>query len=300
MSALLPLQTAPRAPALGAKPAGTLAGRTPQRRGGRPEGIFCTMKNSKKLTILGLSAATALVAATGAVSSFAWFAANGTVEANGMTIKALAADAYLQICNSTENFDKASNSYTSAASATKEAQVLTPAHLYSSVSTENNGGVEYDGTASRVWVTGHSKSVDSGALDGAFTKIDNGALGQYVSQNEFKLRLRPAANGTQPTAALLDISVSWVNTSIPATDTLRNSVSVLVSNDSKGQLFTNSSARWAATEDTKNVQVVTGLTSDIQTVKVSVFFDGNNPDCKSANVLAGVQYSVAVTFSIHQ
>ena len=258
------------------------------------------MKNSKKLTILGLSAATALVAATGAVSSFAWFAANGTVEANGMTIKALAADAYLQIGNSAETFDKANQSYTSAASTTKDAQVLTPAHLYKTVNADNKSGVEYDGGATKVWVTGHSKSVDSAALEGTFTTIDNGALGQYVSQNEFKLRLRPAANGTTPTAQSLDISVNWVDTSIPAEDTLRNSVSVLVSNDEKGQLFTNSSGRWAATDDTKNIHVVTGLTSDVQTVKVSVFFDGNHADCKSANVIAGIQYSVAVTFSISQ
>ena len=259
------------------------------------------MKNSKKLTILGLSAATALVAATGAVSSFAWFAATGTVAANGMTIKALAADAYLQIGNKNEDFADTKNSYTSAASTKTDAQVLIPAHLYKTVSPDNKSGDEYDGGATKVWVTGHSKSVDSAALEGTFTTIDNGALGQYVSQNEFKLRLRPAANGTQPTAQSLAISVNWVNTSIPDEDTLRNSVSVLVSNESKGQLFTYSPSKgWAATEDTKNIQVVTELTSDIQTVTVSVFFDGNHADCKSANVLAGVQYSVAVTFSISQ
>lgn len=256
------------------------------------------MKNTKKLTILGLSAATALVAATGAVSSFAWFAANGTVEANGMTIKALAADAYLQIGNSAETFDKADKSYTSAASTQTQTQVLTPAHLYTTVHEDNMSGDEYDGGATKVWVTGHSKTVESGALDGTFTKIESG-LGSYVSENEFKLRLRPAANGVTPTAERLDISVSWANGSIPEGD-LKNSVSVLVSNTTKGQLFTYGDSGFAATSETANVDVVTGLTDAVQTVKVSVFFDGNHAACKSANVVADKTYSVAVTFSIHK
>ena len=46
--------------------------------------------------ILGLSAATAAVAATSAVSSFAWFAINDTVSATGMKIKA-DTDKYLEI-----------------------------------------------------------------------------------------------------------------------------------------------------------------------------------------------------------
>ena len=255
------------------------------------------MKNTKKLTILGLSAATALVAATGAVSSFAWFAANGTVEAHGMTIKALAADAYLQIGNADETFSDTSKSYTSAASTKTNAQVLTPAHLYTSVNEDNRSGVEYNGGKDRVWVTGHSKSVDSGALEGTFTTI-NSDLNQYVSENVFKLRLRPAANGTQPTAKLLDISVNWASGSIPD-GKLKDSVSVLVSNGEAGQLFTYSDRGFTATSGTANAQVVSNLTQEIQTVTVSVFFDGNHAECKSANVVTDKTYSVAVTFSIH-
>ena len=91
----------PRSPdSIGGKPAGTLVGAIPSIRiWVRRKGFFKFMKTSKKLTIMGLSAATALVAATGAVSSFAWFAANSSVSATGMVVKANASDAFLQIKN---------------------------------------------------------------------------------------------------------------------------------------------------------------------------------------------------------
>ncbi len=243
---------------------------------------------------MGLSAATALVAATGAVSSFAWFAANSTVTATGMTIKANASDAFLQITTSAKDWNEA-DSFNSAAAVTAS-QMITPVQVYNAI--ENKKGTTYTG-GSPTWGAGYSNSVDSAAVnENGISAVTMG--NSYALINDFKLRLRPAQNGSQATAKKLAISVSWASDPT-ANDNLYKSVSVLVTNNaiSKGQLFTISgTGTWAATTQTDSINVVENLTNTEQIVKVYVFFNGDNENCMTKNVVTDHSYSVNLSFSI--
>ncbi len=249
---------------------------------------------------MGLSAATALVAATGAVSSFAWFAANSTVTATGMTIIANASDAYLQIGNSAEDFADTSKSYNSAAATTASA-TITPVQAYKSIDSSTHTGTAYDG-GTVAWGTGNSDYVDSAGVNDSGISSIGEVTADYALFNDFKLRLRPATNGTTPTAKSLSISVSWADTTNWSNDKLHNSVSVLVTNStySKGQLFTNNGETFTATAGTSAVKVVESLKDTVQAVRVYVFFNGDDENCKSSNVITDKKYSVKLSFSIDQ
>ena len=300
MSALHP-PTAPRAPALGAKPAGTLAGRTPMEEGeDARKGFLHIMKNSKKLTILGLSAATALVAATGAVSSFAWFAANGSVTANDMTVKALSTTAYLQIKNSTDEWT--TDNHTAASAVIKEA-TLNPTHIFKTltINTDKEDVTEdYDGGSTVKWASANSKNVGSSAKDGHYTDVSSTAdpaaaniATTYTLKNTFNLRLRPnKAGAAQATAGALTASVAFVNDS---PDEIRKAVSVFVTIGENGMLFTNGGTTFTAQGNDNLMATMTATAVD---AKVFVFFDGENSACFTNNVNVDSTYSVKVTFSL--
>ena len=259
------------------------------------------MKNSKKLTILGLSAATALVAATGAVSSFAWFAANGSVTANDMTVKALSTTAYLQIKNSTDPWTTGDHT---AASAVVKNATLNPTHIFKTL-TINAGDTEdvteeYEKGSTVQWASANSDKVTSWEKKGHYTNVsgiadpaDPNTATTYTLKNTFDLRLRPNKEGaTQATAGALTASVAFATSS---TDTIREAISVFVTIGTKGMLFTNDGTDFTAQGDTNLVEQ---MTTTAVSAKVFVFFDGENENCFTNNVNVDSAYSVNVTFSL--
>ena len=261
------------------------------------------MKNSKKLTILGLSAATALVAATGAVSSFAWFAANGSVTADGMNVKALSTTAYLQIKNSTATWSTSENQV--AASAVTGEATLNPTHIFKSLKVNSGATADettpYDKGSTVVWASANSNKVTESTKDGHYTNVtqtaapaetQNGAT-TYTLINTFNLRLRPnVGTDSQATAGALTASVAFANKS---SDEIRKAVSVFVTIDTKGMLFTNDGTTFTATGDK---QLVDQMTTTEVSAKIYVFFDGENAACFTNNVNVNSAYSVKVTFSL--
>ena len=259
------------------------------------------MKNSKKLTILGLSAATALVAATGAVSSFAWFAANGTVEANGMTIKALSTTAYLQIKNSEAVWSE--GNHTAANALTSEA-TLNPTHIFGTLDVNPEGTdktTDYVNGSSVKWASANSDKVTESTKVGHYTDVsgtadpdDANIATTYTLKNTFDLRLRPNSGATtsQATAGALTASVAFANSS---RDDIKQAVSVFVTIGEKGMLFTNNGTTFTATG---NDNLVDTMTTTAVSAKVFVFFDGENENCFTNNVNVESAYSVNVTFSL--
>ena len=259
------------------------------------------MKNSKKLTILGLSAATALVAATGAVSSFAWFAANGSVNASDMKVKALSTTAYLQIKNNGAQWT--TEDHTAASAVVKEA-ILNPTHIFKSL-TINTGNTadettDYDGGSTVQWASANSNKVTDSKKDGHYTDVSKTAdpaaaniATTYTLKNTFDLRLRPNKDGAdQATAGALTASVAFAGES---SDEIRKAVSVFVAIDKKGMLFTNDGTTFTAKGD---ANLVDNMTTKEVSAKVFVFFDGENTNCFTNNVNVDSAYSVNVTFSL--
>ena len=186
------------------------------------------MKKSKKLMILGLSAATAAVAATGAVSSFAWFAINDQVTAEGMVIKADAGQ-YLEISRvnaASEYTPSWGKTAVTTSAKNKEIKPVALGTLSDAVTGKANEYSSY--TASTTW-SGHkwaytsSDSVDSAAkgtnenyldvTDAAdvVTYGDESAVtNAYALVMEFDIRVRYL--GDETTAYKLSANVDWANT----------------------------------------------------------------------------------------
>ncbi len=277
------------------------------------------MKKSKKLAILGLSAATAAVAATGAVSSFAWFATNNTVTASGMTIKVSSNDIYLQIKKGTDAWDKKST-FASASAKVDEAKVSPVAAVNSvtddTISAYTGGAVKWANTSSddvdKADKGGKMKYKDVSSTADPSTEADKETA--YTLKNTFTLRLRPSykADGSladeadQPKSGALTASVEWANSSdIDFTkDKIAYAVSVLVYTGTTGELFkVNSTSNvFERTTDTSSVNLaesmIAGEDANDVTCKVFVFIDGENENCKTSNVLLDSSYSIKVNFTV--
>ncbi len=285
--------------------------------------------------IIGLSAATAAVAATGAVSSFAWFATNNTVSATGMTIKASANEVYLQI--NTDNSWTGTGAYRTVGATVANA-TLTAVHpvegwddAKKSVKVDTDGGMtsyKGDGTETKfpAWVSATSASADSADKDTnpytdktteankeskEVTDSNNG----YTLLNKFYLRLRPAESGTQPSVDNLTASVKWATTPTYSSDAIAASVRVLLwnSTDEVGAIYTPATSVDGTTTsftETWTVNSANLLGTDktmegskdnpynARLISVYVYFDGEDANCKSNNIIVDQSYSVNVHFSV--
>ena len=273
------------------------------------------MKNSKKLTILGLSAATALVAATGAVSSFAWFAANSNVSATGMIVKANATASYLQIKSANQkfhsgdsdvddNWNNTQSDYKSAAADVGNG-VLSPTSLVKSIASDKKSTEAWEKGQDPKWAYATSDKVTSpdrksdyeDKTDVANTAGNNG----FTLLNEFDLRIRPVSTGEiQTKAGALTASVAWAGAT--PTDALAKAVRVFVYNatagDNKtGVLFSYANGTAWTTSTEKLADEMVGGATD-KRIKVYVFFDGEDKNCFSNNVDINVSYSVTVNFAV--
>ncbi len=275
------------------------------------------MKKSKKLAILGLSAATAAVAATGAVSSFAWFASSTTVEASGMKIKATSNNVFLQIRNSNTTAWNNTDPFTSAGAALEVATV-SPAAVVNSIGTDEKSTVAYTG-GEAVWTTTTSDDQDSATKGDAMkykditstaNPADVKAATGYTLKNTFTLRLRPTYKDstnladTQPTSGPLTAAVDW-NGTAPSfdKDPIAKAVSVLVYTGTKGELFTvGDDGKFARTTGTSSVNLVESMEAGEEdknvTCYVYVFFDGENENCKTTNIKVDNEYAIKVSFSV--
>ncbi len=285
--------------------------------------------------ILGLSAATAAVAATGAVSSFAWFATNDTVTATAMSIKASTNEVYLQI--NTENvWTDANSSYRSANAtvATDTVSAVHPVEAYDdakkSIKIGESGSMtsyKGDGTEVKIpsWVSATSADATTATKDSnpyndrttaANTVTTSSASNGYTLLNQFYLRLRPADSGTQPSVDNLNASVKWTTTPTLANDALAKSVRVLLwnSTDEVGVIYTPATATSGESTTLTDAWTVNdadllgtgstkmeGKTTDnynSRLISVYVYFDGEDENCKTNNIKVDNTYSVEVSFKV--
>ncbi len=291
------------------------------------------MKKSKKLAILGLSAATAAVAATGAVSSFAWFASNDNVTADSMKIKASSNEVYLQI-DTKNTWADTNNAYRAASASVTEA-TLSPTHAVEawdeskkSVDIDATGGmVSYkgDGTETKIpsWVSATSADATESKRDdnpytdrtsAANTVTTSTSNNGYTLLNQFYLRLRPAESGAHPSVKKLEASVEWATLPTLSSDAISESVRVLLWNttDNIGTIYTP-----AKTSDSTAVltQAWTANTASLigssatwtaktdsdynaKLISVYVYFDGEDAACTSNNIKVSNTYSVNVSFKV--
>ena len=303
------------------------------------------MKKSKKLMILGLSAATACVAATSAVSSFAWFATSGTVSASGMKVKA-SADEYLQIkyaytgtsetpatptypSTATSYFDwttstnKNANSYNSVELNMASAKVLKPTSLIKELETDNKT-IKTDfanGDTAHKWVSAiGTSSVDgSKKADDVYTDItstaDLGEKEDTTSANGYTLvvdyDIRLLNLGDTTTNYDLKAAIDWTTPSSSTTEgfKLRKAARVFVmigdnydetitsTEGTEGYEFSYTSGSWTAATTIKEDLHANASDKGVR-VRTFFFFDGEDAEAKTVNVVTTEIYSYNITFSV--
>ena len=260
------------------------------------------MKNTKKLTILGLSAATALVAATGAVSSFAWFATNGSVSATGLAIKSKVTNNYLEIKHGTDP-DTNDKWLTTVAATNKVAKEVAPVHPVKEFSTGNKTITQYDGGETFSWVTATSANANENDKNGNYSAVTVESGGDYALVETFNIRIRPGT--TTLTATNLELSaVAWSDSNKIKGDAanIARALRVLAYNATAkvGTIWSYSTGSWSFDANTTKYLNASFTSEQPQTINVYVYIDGEDGACTSNNARIGLSegYSVDLTFSI--
>lgn len=284
------------------------------------------MKKSKKLMILGLSAATAAVAATGAVSSFAWFATNSEVAASGMSIKASTSQV-LEI----KKADATTWAY--SASTGVAAKSLTPTYLAEKTTTVSGKPNAYSSGAAHTWVESTASASNKSASDGDYKDVTTAAdatddTNLYTLIADFDLRIRYVGDSTS--SYTIKALVDWADTAstsdkqtITVDGTakdywLHNSARVFLvigsaeTVGSQGNGFTFSSASDGASGDWSDT--ATSIKTDLKAsndgadglgkgirVRAFFYFDGEDSNCFTDNatktIVANTLYSFKLTFT---
>ena len=261
------------------------------------------MKTSKKITIAALSAATALVGATGAVSSFAWFATNGTVSATGMAIKSKVTNNYLEIKNGNADANNDENWLTTVA-ATGSLKEVAPVHPVKSFSVDDQKVVNYDGGEELTWIAANSKDASVAAKDGKYFAATVGNDGgDFAFVETFNIRIRPGTSVLTATNLALS-SVAWTDSTQIKDNAAKiaPAMRVLAYNETAkvGTIFSYTTGSWAREETTAEYLNASFTSEQVQNIKVYVYIDGEDQACTSNNARVGLAtgYSVNLTFTI--
>ena len=271
------------------------------------------MKNTKKLTILGLSAATALVAATGAVSSFAWFATNSQVTATGMVIKAESTNAFLEIKNGGDHWNENTSNVTADAKGNK---TIKPTSLVSAFNNGDKTVTAYeDGGGTHKWVSATASSVENGAATSDFVDVTKAAEASdntnlYTLISDFDLRLRYTAGMTKDNYNL-SAKVDWTASSTTTTKgALADSVKVFMViggvgketlpesfASASGKVFSARNGAWKTGKVLSNTFAANKEQKGTR-VRVFAYFDGQDAACTTVNAVMESSYSFTITFSV--
>lgn len=277
------------------------------------------MKKTKLIIpAIGMLLLSTAASITGTV---AWFSMNTTVSATGMTIKAKGDQVFLQIVNGTGTFVNGQNQIT--AEAINDVTSLAAANVVGGLGTDEDDKQtidDYDRT-SVVWVTNHSVNPGSATPSGDYTAISEASLPYYALINTFKIRLDPLAGEDVNAPDPLKVTSVAFGDGTPSDEPMRNAVSVLVEsteeievNDETTtvthyQLFKQDNSGLAANavydggfaEIAGPGKLTTSAFSDHSvngtTVKVYVFFDGDNQSAYTSNITTN-GYTVELTFSV--
>ncbi len=281
------------------------------------------MKTSKKLTIMGLSAATALVAATGAVSSFAWFAVNSTVTAGSMVIKANSTDAFLEIKKGDGTTTWPTTGSATSVTVNNDAVKLSPTHVTSKATDESAKVTSFtdftQGTEKHSWVYTVSNDADSylgsgqtASYEYVTTTADKGNT--YTLLTSFDLRLR-YTESAKDKSYTLSAAITW-DSETSALGALGDSARVLMviggtesdKVQGNGYVFNarkkgNDASGWNAKGSVEQkIAILNNFKANKsnQGTRVHLFyyFDGEDVACTTKNAAVDSSYSITATFSV--
>ena len=257
------------------------------------------MKLTKKLIpALGMLVLSASMLVT---STFAWFSMNTKASVTGMQVTAITDQVFLQITAHEGSFTDG---------AVQDTVTDTPANdkKYGAVNVyANTAGGAYAGGTGFTWLTTSASAVDKADKDTDvdFSEVD---IKNYAYVKEFDLRLDPTMDAANTANAAAPLKVDSVELASTYTQALSKAVSVLVV--CEDSIYGGYSMLWKQKDG--EFELVTGSNATVTksnfpgqgvvvTIKVYVFFDGENDYCTTNNALAAkdVPFAVNIYFSIN-
>ena len=249
------------------------------------------MKKTKVIIpALGLLLLSTAASVTGTV---AWFAANGTVSATGMEVKATSESSFLQIQKSDVAWDASAAQTTIAINNSPIAEIK-PTHVSKEATAESL--TAYDGGTTFVLVEAFSNDPAAYAHTTNYSTIAVGDYADYALKTDVKIRLKPnsgAANATN--LKVTDVTIA-AKTQSPddVTDGLLPSLRAFVLSPTAGVIWKNGQRVEGAANDIISASIdTTGIT-----VSIYVYFDGEDSACYTNNALTPDDYTVSVSFAI--
>ena len=225
-------------------------------------------------------------------TTFAWFSMNTTVTASGMKVEATADQVYLQIQNKGTAFSTtdAQTQVTTNVGSKK----LLPTNV---VKTFNKTAPEaFAGGTEFTWVSNFSSDPNSATKEGDYTEVSAENLTNYALKFEYIIRLKPGTGATVAPGKLKVATVEFENDS--ATSGLKGAVSVLVVCGDHSAVYKQATTgKFTKSAGNDALSAAAFASTDGTEVAVYVFFDGENENCKTNNIVLNDTFSVKVTFN---
>ena len=232
-------------------------------------------------------------------STYAWFASNNKVTADGMSVSAKTDNIYLIIGKGDADLDtiQAANDTTATAEQTLAYTELKPAALATEATKEDVKVASISGSGYSVaqnWYTASAALRDNAAAK-TDTEAKLTALNGYVNEYTYNLCL---AKGSTASGALTvnSCTFSGKETDKGADDTFKAVKAVIVCGENAVQFSAEGNV--SVPEDAARILADSVTASGLTTVKVYVYYDGNHADVRSNNVANLKGASVAIEFGV--
>lgn len=231
-------------------------------------------------------------------STYAWFSMNTTVSATDMKVTAKSDDVFLQIVNHGTTFDANTAQTTVVSNATQKA--IRPTNVYAifdaTKPTDFAGGTDF------VFVSNYSSDPTSSTKAGDYTDVTKSAKATdstnvYTLVSSYDIRLKPNTGASTAPGKLKISEVAFSNGS--ASSGLKQTVSVLIVCGNYSAVYKQTGADGtftkAAGDDALTAAAFADTTGTL--VDIYVFFDGDNTNCTTNNIVLSDVFSVDVTFN---
>lgn len=231
-------------------------------------------------------------------STYAWFSMNTTVKATDMKVTAKSDDVFLQIVNHGTAFDANAAQTEIASNATKKA--IRPTNVYATFDATNP--TDFAGGTNFVFVSNYSSDPTESTKAGAYTDVTplakaTDTTNVYTLVSSYDIRLKPNTGAEAASGKLKISEVAFSKTS--ASSGLKQTVSVLIVCGNFSAVYKQTGADGTFTKAAGDNALTAEKFADTNGTQVDiyVFFDGDNTNCKTNNIVLTDVFSVDVTFN---
>ena len=233
-------------------------------------------------------------------STYAWFSMNTTVKATDMKVTAKSDDVFLQIVNHGTAFDANAAQTEIASNAAQKA--IRPTNVYATFDATNP--TDFAGGTNFVFVSNYSSDPTESTKAGAYTDVTplakaTDTTNVYTLVSSYDIRLKPNTGAATAPGKLKVTSVAFHTDS--ATSGLQQAVSVLIVCGDYSIVYKQSTTvgTFVAVGDPALSKAAFADTNGTQ-VDIYVFFDGDNTNCTTNNIVLSDIFSVDVTFNCNK